>query len=154
RRDVAAILATLVYQLGYETGDVDRAATEAAMPGNYASDAALGDLRRAGVRADCFERFDPTYAVSSAAGEQVEMGTMASTRTRRRRTDVPHGLRPMLERLQAQAHQIQQHLRRVEGFGSNAWAVAGSHTRDGAALLAGDGHLPLTVPSLFYQIGL
>ena len=40
------------------------------------------------------------------------------------------------------------------GFGSNAWAVAGSATRDGRSLLAGDGHLPLSIPSLFYAIGM
>ena len=39
-------------------------------------------------------------------------------------------------------------------FGSNAWAVSGAHTTDGATLLAGDGHLELTVPSLFFQLGL
>ena len=40
------------------------------------------------------------------------------------------------------------------GYGSNAWAVKGSRTRDGSTLLAADGHLPLTIPALFYQIGL
>src|SRR4029079_17880317 len=40
------------------------------------------------------------------------------------------------------------------GWGSNAWAVAGAATTDGRALVAGDGHLPLSIPSLFYQIGL
>ncbi|HEX2253050.1 MAG TPA: penicillin acylase family protein [Thermoanaerobaculia bacterium] len=35
--------------------------------------------------------------------------------------------------------------------GSNAWAVAPEHTAAGAALLANDMHLPLSVPSLWYR---
>ena len=39
-------------------------------------------------------------------------------------------------------------------FGSNGWVVSGDHMQGGGAVLAGDGHLQLTVPSLFYQMGL
>jgi penicillin G amidase len=35
--------------------------------------------------------------------------------------------------------------------GSNSWAVAGSHTANGAALLANDMHLPLRLPNVWYQ---
>ena len=35
--------------------------------------------------------------------------------------------------------------------GSNSWAVAPRRTRDGHALLAGDPHLTLTLPSLWYE---
>ncbi|PZN35086.1 MAG: penicillin acylase family protein [Proteobacteria bacterium] len=35
--------------------------------------------------------------------------------------------------------------------GSNAWAVAGSHTADGGALLANDMHLSLRVPHVWYR---
>jgi penicillin amidase len=35
--------------------------------------------------------------------------------------------------------------------GSNAWAVAGSHARGGAALMAGDMHLGLRVPTTWYR---
>lgn len=35
--------------------------------------------------------------------------------------------------------------------GSNAWAVAGQHTRSGAALIAGDMHLGLRVPATWYR---
>ena len=40
-----------------------------------------------------------------------------------------------------------------EGFGSNAWA-AGRATTDTGAIISGDGHLQLSVPSIMYQIGL
>ena len=35
--------------------------------------------------------------------------------------------------------------------GSNAWAVAGSHTRSGKPLLAGDPHIRFAVPSVWYE---
>lgn len=40
---------------------------------------------------------------------------------------------------------------RSRAAASNAWAVAGSHTADGAALLVDDMHLPLAVPNLWYR---
>ncbi len=43
-------------------------------------------------------------------------------------------------------------LSREQGLpGSNAWAVAGQHTRSGAALIAGDMHLGLRVPTTWYR---
>lgn len=38
-------------------------------------------------------------------------------------------------------------------LGSNAWAVAGSRTRHGGALVAGDMHLGLGVPNIWYRAG-
>lgn len=37
-------------------------------------------------------------------------------------------------------------------IGSNAWAVAGRHTRDGSALLANDPHVGLQIPSIWYAL--
>ncbi|MFP4075537.1 MAG: penicillin acylase family protein [Halochromatium sp.] len=37
---------------------------------------------------------------------------------------------------------------------SNAWAVTGQHTRDGNALLANDPHLPVSLPSSWYELEL
>ncbi len=37
-------------------------------------------------------------------------------------------------------------------LGSNNWAVAGSRTADGRAILANDMHLPLAVPNLWYRV--
>jgi penicillin amidase len=38
--------------------------------------------------------------------------------------------------------------------GSNAWAVAGSRTASGKAILSNDPHLPTSIPSVFAQLGL
>jgi penicillin amidase len=37
------------------------------------------------------------------------------------------------------------------GLGSNNWAVAGSHTASGAALVANDMHLAISVPNIWYR---
>lgn len=44
--------------------------------------------------------------------------------------------------------------RRVEGIGSNNWAVSGTKTLSGKPILANDPHLNLTLPSIWYQIQL
>jgi penicillin amidase len=43
---------------------------------------------------------------------------------------------------------------RVEGIGSNNWAISGSKTATGFPILANDPHLDLTYPSIWYQIQL
>ncbi len=40
------------------------------------------------------------------------------------------------------------------GIGSNSWAVAGSGTASGKAILSNDPHLPTSIPSVFAQVGL
>ena len=62
----------------------------------------------------------------------------------------------LFDRLTARLDRIERRFGhdRDSGFGSNAWAVAGSASTDGRSLLAGDGHLPLSAPPIFYQIGM
>jgi penicillin amidase len=43
---------------------------------------------------------------------------------------------------------------KVEGIGSNNWAVSGAKTASGMPLLANDPHLDLSLPSIWYQIQL
>ena len=43
---------------------------------------------------------------------------------------------------------------KVEGIGSNNWAVSGAKTASGFPVLANDPHLDLTLPSIWYQIQL
>jgi len=40
------------------------------------------------------------------------------------------------------------------GFGSNAWAVAGSRSKSGKPVLANDMHLDVQMPAVWYEIGL
>lgn len=43
---------------------------------------------------------------------------------------------------------------KIEGIGSNNWALSGSKTASGLPILANDPHLDLTLPSIWYQIQL
>lgn len=148
-RSLAGITATVLYQLGYETGDVGRARTEAVLDGLFEG-AALGDLRRAGARVDLWERIVPVHPESSAPD-----WVAAGPESRRARRPGPHVPATLFEEVLDRQATLQRLLGHDwdEGFGSNAWAVAGSATSGGRSLLAGDGHLPLSVPALFYQMG-
>jgi penicillin amidase len=42
----------------------------------------------------------------------------------------------------------------LDGLGSNCWAIAGSRTKSGKPLLAGDPHLPVRNPSIWYEVAL
>jgi penicillin amidase len=42
--------------------------------------------------------------------------------------------------------------KKVEGIGSNNWAISGGKTADGYPILANDPHLNLTFPSIWYQV--
>ena len=159
--DIAYIGATLIYELGFETGDVGRASTEAALNDSLFEGAAFEALRRDGARVDLWEHVNPVYPVSSAPGwggaaksaRSAAAGPPAAAQGERVGAGpVP---RVMFDRLVPRLERFQEHLGHdwEGGFGSNSWAVSGDVSADGA-LLAGDGHLSLTVPSLFYQIGL
>jgi penicillin amidase len=42
----------------------------------------------------------------------------------------------------------------AEASGSNNWAVSGKHSATGSPLIAGDPHLPPSMPGIWYQVGL
>ncbi|MCP4805236.1 MAG: penicillin acylase family protein [Proteobacteria bacterium] len=151
--DVAAVGATIIYNLGYETGDVGRAHTESVLPGLF-DGAALGELRQAGVYDDIWRPVAPPMPYASAPGWGLNEGYRSRQKTDRERViDAPAS---MLERA---ADRLADKQRRMGhdwdmGFGSNVWGVDGAHSADGRALLASDGHLALDIPSLFYQFGI
>src|SRR5690606_19555445 len=154
-RAVMGVLGTILYNLGYETGDVGRQRTEDTLAA-MTEDRAFGAERKAGAIEDLWRRVEPVYPVSSASGWGLD------TADARRAAPISRPLSPsgvpsaLLERTIARNERVQKRLGHdwEHGFGSNAWAVTGASSADGRALLAGDGHLPLSVPSLFYSIGL
>lgn len=177
--DIAAMVSVIIYQTSYETEDVGRTATEAKLDTIFEG-AELMDLRRKGAIDDIWRNIKPIFEVSSAAGLGLEKGsgarvigakgraphtasgsTIEGTKGRRGgdKTKLPAAKRVpafVLDRLAERLDELQRRMQRdtVAGYGSNAWAVPGTKTADGAALLAGDGHLSLSVPSILYQIGL
>lgn len=171
RRDVCGAVAVVLFQQGYETDDIRRAALRASIP-KQTQGKPNADLRLAGALDDVLKRQAPIYAVTTTPGYGLDTGKTtpppppASAEPERAKspTALPRlrrSQRPMPDaaRLYALHDRLATLGRRLGkgprgGFGSNIWTVAGSHTKDGAALLASDGHLELSVPSLFWQIGL
>ena len=151
-RDVAAIGGAVLYRLGFETDDVNRTADVLALDTLF-DGSANAPLRESAAKT-LYATLHPVETVSSAPdwvpgrrgapmgkgvpvlGPQVNPALLSRLRTR-------------LDAWQNRVGRDHQ-----EGWGSNSWAVSGSFTHDGRALLAGDGHLELDIPALMYQVGL
>ena len=164
RHSVAGACAAIVYNLGYETDDVGRTAHLAELATKFEGKA-LGDLRKIGALQDIEHHVAPIKPVSSAAGLGLDLGGKKIEKTENGKqpgkfdwasvlpAPLPADLvTRALER--DKAWQKRSGHDRQNGFGSNAWAVSSAGTKDGVGIVAGDGHLPLSVPSLFYQIGM
>ncbi len=151
RSDVAAMVAVVLYETSYETGDVGRAAAAAKL-GKLYDGAPLDALREAGAIEDVWLSIVPIEKVSSAPGMGTH-GLAAKWKSAPSSSTLPESL---VRRATRRFERMQKRLLRDrdKGFGSNAWAVNASATTDGSALLAGDGHLSLAVPSLLYHEGL
>lgn len=165
RRDVAGVLAVVLFEQGYERSDIDRALLrrqiEKAFPGK--PDA---ELRRTGALTDVFERVAPVFAVRTTQGFGLNgapaappppppntVRSMESGGAHARPLPVPESSLLRLRGRLAAMDGVWGHDQRL-GFGSNIWAVDGQHTADGGAILSSDGHLALAVPSLFWRVGL
>ena len=153
RLDIAAFAATVLYMSGYESTDLEQElGIQAAL--EHLAGSPLEALRMDGIVRDVFERVAPIEDVRS-----VEGGAASESATAAR----PGANKRALLTLPATAKGLLRQVRQMQAvlgksskseFGSNAWAVAGVHTPGGATLVAGDGHLSLSVPSFFVQMGL
>lgn len=162
RRDVAATGATLLYATSFETGDVGRTSAFENVDTLFEGFPDR-DLRRAGLQEDIIDHYAPPRDSSSAAGWGVDtagrtrMAVIDPLRPRGRTALTgPMPERGVLDRLRHRTDRLVSRFNRDpdEGYGSNEWAVMGSATTDGSSILAGDGHLQLSVPALFWQVGL
>ncbi len=59
-----------------------------------------------------------------------------------------------LERLQEGLRAVPDLMGKGDGIGSNSWVVAGERSTTGEPLLANDPHLGISVPGIWYQMGL
>lgn len=162
RRAVAGMTAVIMYETNFETGDPSRHAKAEELDTLFEG-APEALLRRAGARDDIWNWVKPPFDVASAQGWGLQVGDAlaiganqvppaAMPNTAQRRVSEPDALNRAIAHLENSERRFMRD--KVEGFGSNAWAVSGKHTTTGAALVAGDGHLPLYMPSLMYQIGM
>lgn len=165
RRDVIATGATVLYGTSFEGGDVGRARARARRDRVIAADAPDRDLRVAGLLDEIMERLEPPNDTQSAAGWGLETAAgpaMARSATFRL-SGAPSAVRvpaTVLDHVTTHLARFVERTPRLgrggedEGHGSNEWAVSGVGTGDGHTLLAGDGHLQLSSPALFWQFGL
>lgn len=143
---VAAMGVVVIYEAGFGTDELgyDAGLRQAE---SWGLDLPLSDLRRAGLQHDIIASIEPLYPVNSSIG-WVPGAPAAAPAPRRPR--VESGV--LARALETGEAWQKRHKRPADepGIGSNAWAVAPSITADGQTLLAGDGHLSLTVPAFFY----
>ena len=159
RLSLAGIVVVAQYEASFETGDVGRTATRASLDSLFQG-APFEELRRLGARKDMWEHFEPIVPIASAPSSVPKQGGSvpplpppvagSPDQTKMR---VPM---TTLERLTKRLERYVARFRRdpEEGYGSNVWAVSGAASADGRSLLAGDGHLSLSVPSFLFQLGL
>ncbi len=70
------------------------------------------------------------------------------------RPPLPRGTVKALERLDAELQAMPDLMGRGPGVGSNSWVVDGAHSATGMPILANDPHLGISVPGIWYQMGL
>lgn len=157
RRDAVAMVTAVLFNSSFTSDDLTRQQVADTIP-NLFTGAPNAALREQGLRGDLFDWVKPVHPVASSAGFGLEMASF-ERRLRGRDDAVPgrvHVPRPVLQRAIASAARFDSMRRGPPGsdYGSNAWALSSRGTADGTAILSGDGHLPLSVPTLLYQMGM
>ena len=170
-RDVVALATVFMYSTNFETGDVGATAAAQRVDGLFAG-ATNEALRKDGYLADLWNDVRPIFpgtnttdgvgltgagaSTASGAGAGAGAGNAASSpadEAGRGARRLPAGMAQRLhDKLQTRFRRLGKD--RDAGFGSNMWAVQGTKTKDGASLLANDGHLELSVPPLAWGTGL
>lgn len=158
--DVTAMLTTFLYQSSFDGSDVANAALASKLGALFEAGVADKALREAGAVEDIWKVSAPL--VDTISGDWGAPGAPNQSQKPAGSSGGATGtLKPteqsMVERLAGSLKRQQEAMRmrsQEKGFGSNAWAVAGEGSTDGASLLAADGHLPLGIPSILYQVGL
>ena len=162
-RILAGFLAVVVYISSFTDFDLVTEAIAQSMTDRFTGGVdPLDALRQAGMENELWTGVQPRHDISVAGGWGLN-GTLASTMSLQTPiagpTIPPRVLPPlppsMRDRILAREHRMPWFSTRTPSDkGSNAWAIAPDGTADGSTLLAGDGHLPLGNPTLFFQMGL
>ncbi|MBT9557142.1 MAG: penicillin acylase family protein, partial [Myxococcales bacterium] len=155
-RDVLAISAALLFETNFRMDDVERSRKLAALDGAFDGVDASA-LREAGFLGDIWGQFRPLAPGNASAPGFGTSGLDQVVTDDTTTAAVPkHIEKGLLNRIAARTAELQRGITHEAfgAYGSNAWAVAGSKTETGGALVAGDGHLSLSVPSLMYQVGM
>ncbi|MFT7623560.1 MAG: penicillin amidase, partial [Myxococcota bacterium] len=159
-RDLCATGTAVLFNLNYETDDVGRTAKAASLPTAFEGQD-KEELRKESFLQDMWFNERPIFpGTNSMPGFGLDTAEPAgkpgapipeqSWAPQNRSTNLT-----MLNRLatRLQGWQDRRKRDRDKGYGSNTWAVNADKTADGWALVAGDGHLSLSVPALFWRMG-
>lgn len=157
-RDVVSLVTVFMYSTNFETGDLGRAAAAMRLDDQFEG-VTNEALRKAGYLDELWHDTRGVFVANSTTGfgKNGELGLeLEKAGARAENGRMKKTPRAMVERLYRKLEDRMLRLGkdRDAGFGSNIWAVAGTHTEDGAALLANDGHLELSVPPLGYGAAL
>jgi penicillin amidase len=90
--------------------------------------------------------FDPSVSKGSA---RPMSGGLSVDQLRKATSTLEH-----VAKINRSIHQVLGKGSSAGETGSNSWAVAGSGTASGKAILSNDPHLPASIPSVFAQVGL
>lgn len=155
RRDVIAMLTAVLFNSSFTSDDLTRQQVLDTIPDLFTT-APNPALREAGARDDLFDWVKPVYEVASASTFGLDTTAALERRLKLRDDRRVRVNRETLARAVAVAERFDQRRRGPRGtdYGSNAWALGAGATPSGTTLLAGDGHLPLSVPALLYQMGM
>ncbi|HEV7173599.1 penicillin acylase family protein [Pedococcus sp.] len=100
----------------------------------------------------------PSAAGLRAAGAAATATATAPATTATTPPTTPPTTAAGLQQTYAQVQQVldavPQTVGRGDGIGSNSWVVSGSRSSTGKPLLANDPHLGVSIPSIWYQVGL
>ncbi|MDW8246438.1 MAG: penicillin acylase family protein [Sandaracinaceae bacterium] len=170
RKDAIATGVSVLYGTSFDRSDVERSRGFREGEAIFPPGTPKRELRLLGLERDIVEHYAPPKRVSTTAGWGLEGGGRGGEGDPLQPT-VPHLPKPlgqmgwmalrgarvekgMLERVSLVLKGWEERWGRRGERGSNGWAVMGSATSDGSAILAGDGHLQLSVPPLFWQFGI
>lgn len=156
--DVAAMLATFIYQTSFGSSPVGRMANVAQLDSLFEGDR-FQDLRRQGAIDDVWGSPHPVYELASGQWGPVDGMPSTSLVGNPALPDGP-ALVPEMGLMERLSNSIDSYRDRrgwrddVTGMGSNAWVVSGDHSADGSSLMAADGHLALGIPSILWNVGI
>ncbi len=168
RRDLLGFSVGVLFNTSFEDDDLRQGLAEESFAETFAGDP-FASLRIAGAQRDMLDHTEPLIHIKSAPGLGISMGgalmasahnflptrSMLASRTQHRASRIAAIPENMRQRLFAQMEDST----RMQGdlgaeFGSNAFALSSRGTANGAAIVASDSHLALTVAPIYLQEGL
>jgi penicillin amidase len=101
-----------------------------------------------------YDRHEPIVTQGAVVDRTFEQGASSGDTRLPTRPGYPSRTVSALEDLRAGLDDMPELMGRGQGVGSNSWVVDGEHSTTGKPILANDPHLGLSVPGIWYQMGL